>query len=171
MSKLALRAALVAAAGILISIGGCAEAPSAPATADLASATKVRAPASPSYSREGRASKVIGPEGGVLVTAEGHQLVFPAGALREPTEITMTTDPEYVGVELEPHGLVFPAGRGPMLTLNYSGADVSPFRSLAVVYVDDAGTPLELLPTTNLGGAEKVRTRLQHFSGYITIGT
>jgi hypothetical protein len=97
--------------------------------------------------------------------------VFPAGALREPTLISMTTDPEYVGVELEPHGLVFPAGRGPVLTLNYSGADVSPFSSLAVVYVDDAGNPLEVLPTSVLGGSEKLRTRLQHFSGYITIGT
>ena len=170
MSKFRVRS-LLALAGILITIGGCAESPS-PVAVDAAW-QKISRPAGPSFSRSGEdspTSKLIGPEGGSIQNG-GHKLVFPAGALSEPTVITMSTDAEYVGVHLEPHGLQFPAGREPVLTLDYSGADTSVFSSLSVVYVDDAGTIQEVLPTKELGGGGKLRANLEHFSGYIGAGS
>ena len=163
---------ILAAAGILITTGGCAESATAPVLPEAAQLVKLTAPVGPSFSRAGgaeTATAVIGPRGGSIALGEGHRLVFPAGALSEPTEITMRTDPEFVGVHLEPHGLRFPASATPVLTLNASGATAG-FSGLTVVYVDEAGQIAEVLPTTTLGGAV-LRTTLQHFSGYIGTGT
>lgn len=170
MVRSRLSSILALAAGILITTGGCAESPSGAAVVDTSALVMLRAPQGPSFSRsgEGTSSAVIGPEGGTLSTSWGHQLVFPAGALSEPTEITMSTDPIYVGVHLQPHGLEFPANAAPVLTLNATGATVG-FTRLAVVYVDDAGQIAEVLPTRTVNGAV-VRTQLRHFSGYITTG-
>lgn len=171
MSRFRLRSILAAAAGILITTGGCAESPSAPALPEASQLVKLTAPVGPSFSRAGgaeAATAVIGPEGGVLTIAEGHQLVFPAGALSEPTEISMRPDPVYVGVHLEPHGLQFRANAAPVLTLNAAGATAG-FTRLTVVYVDEGGEIDEVLPTRTLGGSI-ARTELRHFSGYITTG-
>lgn len=172
MSRFRLRSILAATAGILITTGGCAESPSAPALPEAAQLVKLAAPAGPSFSRAGgaeTATAVIGPNGGSLVLSEGHRLVFPAGALSAPTEITMRRDARFVGVHLEPHGLRFPVDAAPVLTLNASGATAG-FSGLTVVYVDEAGQIAEVLPTTTLGGAV-LRTELRHFSGYIGTGT
>lgn len=161
---------LAALAGILITIGGCAESPSG-AGLDV-SLSKLPAPQSPSFSRSGsadEASAVIGPEGGSLALEGGHTLVFPAGAVTEPTVISMRTDREFVGVHLEPHGLQFPAHAAPVLTLNASGATAG-FGRLTVVYVDEVGQIAEVLPTQVVRG-ESLQTRLKHFSGYIGAGT
>jgi hypothetical protein len=166
MSKFTLRAAAAALAGILIAIGGCAESPSAPAE----QLQLLRTPLTPSYSRAGAsASAVIGAEGGALQTATGHKIVFPAGALAQPTEISMTTVPGYAGVDLQPHGLVFPATAQPVLTLDFGGAEVSGFTSFSIVYVDESGKIAEVLPTKTTGGM-KLRANLQHFSGYMASG-
>lgn len=162
---------ILAAAGILITIGGCAESPSASGL-DTASLTKLSAPQGPSYSVSGGSDEVtavIGPEGGTLALAEGHQLVFPAGAVSQPTAITMRADDNFVGVHLEPHGLQFPANAAPVLTLNATGATRG-FAGLTVVYVDEDGIIAEVLPTRTLRG-EALQTRLRHFSGYIGAGT
>lgn len=114
-------------------------------------------------------SQVVGPAGGVLNLGGGARLVFPAGAVSEATTITMKAHDTYVGVELEPHGMRFPAGREPVLTIDYGGIDVSKYQVLHVVYVDDEGDVLEVLPTQVSGVV--TTARLRHFSGYIIAGT
>lgn len=162
---------ILALAGILITTGGCAESPSAPVLPESAALVKLPAPVRPAFSRNGGevASAVIGPRGGSITLGEGHRLVFPAGAVSEPTTITMRADAKFVGVHLEPHGLQFPTNAAPVLTLNASGATAG-FSNLTVVYVDEAGAIAEVLPTNTLGGTV-LRTELQHFSGYIGTGS
>jgi hypothetical protein len=162
MPKLPLRSALtLAVAGILIAIGGCSDSPSAAPELRF-----VQAPETPSHLRATVASGVIGVAGGTLRTNEGHQITFPAGAVSQPTRITIQGYRDVAGVELQPHGLVFPAGSEPELTLR-SGKRAGT-SGLAVAYVDETGTVAEVLPATPLPG-NRVATRLQHFSGYIMI--
>jgi hypothetical protein len=158
---------ILAVAGILITGGGCAESPSAPVQPG-AGLELLLAPQGPSFAVSGSesASKVIGPEGGVIELSQGHRLVFPAGALSSPTEIGMRADGKYQGVQLSPHGLQFPAGHEPVLTLRASS--VQGFASLRVTYVDETATILEVLPTTRRGNT--LTTHLEHFSGYIIGG-
>lgn len=173
MSKHALRTAFAAVAGILIAIGGCAENPSAPSDA-TASYQLIAPPPAPSawFGRAADvASAVIGPEGGTLQVASGHKIVFPAGALAEPTTITMTTDRASVGVEMQPHGLVFPAGKEPVLTLDVEGVSILGFRSVAIAYIDESGQISEILPTSLLGTSGKVRAPLPHFSKFSYVGS
>ncbi|HST60426.1 MAG TPA: hypothetical protein VLK84_17130 [Longimicrobium sp.] len=164
MSRFRLGSILAAAAGILIISGGCAESPSAPVQAG-ASYELLRAPQGPSFDRSGSESRsqLIGPEGGVIELAVG-RLVFPAGALAEPTEIGMRVDGEYQGVHLSPHGIQFPAHAQPVLELRAVGAG-SERSDLTVVYVDDANQILEVLPTDAQGS--RLTTSLEHFSGYL----
>jgi hypothetical protein len=168
MFRISIRRSSLALAGILIGIGGCAEVPSAPS--GEAAYHFLAAPSGPSLSRSGQGSSaVIGPDGGVLTTTNGHQIVFPAGALAEPTEISIRSNPRYSGVELEPHGLQFPAGHEPVLSLNVGAADLSRFSNVNVLYVDDQGRVLEVLRTSVRG--QRIETQLQHFSGYIGAGS
>ncbi|HWK89551.1 MAG TPA: hypothetical protein VNP72_06130 [Longimicrobium sp.] len=159
----------LAAAGILIAIGGCAEQPAGPATPQY---TKIALPAGVSFSRGGtdaRDVETIGPEGGSL-SAGGHTLVFPAGAVAEPTQISMTTVPGFVGVDLQPHGLVFPAGARPQLTLSFRGASVAGFSSFAVGYFGNTGSLDEVFTgAVSLAGGT-ISARIPHFSGYIQVG-
>ncbi len=157
-------------AGTLLVVGGCADAPSGAAPLAVSGMEKIAAPAGPSRSLSGDAvvAKVIGATGGELVTVSGHRLVFPAGALAHPTEISIRDDATFVGVHLEPHGLRFPAGRGPVLTLNVAGAETAGYDVLRIVYVDDDGAILEVLPATLGDGTAS--TKLRHFSGYIAVG-
>lgn len=175
MPRHTLRVLAVAAAALLAGYG-CTDVAAPTATAPDAAALEklVRSAgeADARFSASGRArsvSQVVGPEGGVLNLGGGHRLVFPAGALSQPTTITMKPHARYVGVELEPHGIHFPAGREPVLTINHSGVDVSGFAALRVVYVDDAGEILEVLPTQVSGAT--MTARLPHFSGFIGTGT
>lgn len=161
---------IVALAGILIVGGGCAESPSAPVRAGT-ELQLLRAESGANLSRSATesASRVIGPEGGVIELAQGHRLVFPAGALSQPTEIGMRADAEFQGVRLSPHGLQFPAGREPVLTLRAStGAEARGFASLVVTYVDEGASIVEVLPTTRQGNT--LTANLEHFSGYIIGG-
>ena len=158
------RAATAALAGILIAIGGCTESPASPtpqqfvqraggARFDLSGATTTTA--------------VIGVEGGTLQTASGDRIVFPAGAVAAPTEISITSDPRYAGVQLQPHGLQFPAGHEPVLQLNLQATNAGTFHTLSVVYVDEDGAISEFLPTS--AGSGRAVTNLHHFSGYLAI--
>jgi hypothetical protein len=158
-----------ALAGILIAIGGCAESPSAPAAREL---QVVQRAASPSFNRAGgTASALIDARGGTIVTPGGQTLVFPAGALATPTQITVRDDANVVGVEVEPHGLVFPAGHEPVLTLEPRGVNVSGLDRRAVVYLDNAtGIILEVLPTAD-GRANSIRAALPHFSKFAYAGS
>lgn len=160
---------IVALAGILITGGGCADTLSAPVQPGQG-LELLLAPQGPSFSLSGTqsASKVIGPEGGSIALPGGHALVFPAGALSQPTEIGIRSDALYQGVQLSPHGLVFPANARPVLTLRASGPEAAAFSFLAITYVDDAHNILEVLPTTRQGNT--VTAHLEHFSGYLVGG-
>jgi hypothetical protein len=171
--------ALALAAGIFLTAGGCANDAAIPASSDLNSQyTKLvlttpdlSARASRSGSEAEAVSKEIGPEGGTLETANGHKIVFPAGALSQPTKISMREDRVFAGVELEPHGLRFPVGKEPVLTLSTANSNPSLFSRLVVVYTSESGIILEVLPTLTLRGDGAVTTRLRHFSGYIIAGS
>lgn len=54
-------------------------------------------------------SAIVGPEGGQIgIAASGGTIIFPAGALRDPTLITMTAKAGWnIAYELEPHGTTF----------------------------------------------------------------
>jgi hypothetical protein len=170
MQKSRLRTATLALAGILIGIGGCAESPSAPATAAAAKFQFLAAPHGAVFAKSGESSSaVIGPEGGVLVTSAGHRIEFPAGALATETTISITANGRFAGVELEPHGLRFPAGREPVLTINTGGADLSRFNAVNILYVGAGDEVLDVLTTETAGG--QLQARLQHFSGYIGAGS
>ena len=167
MSRLRSSLSAIVSAGILLVAGGCGELPSASPADSL---TVVAAPTRAVRSLSGDAvvSRVIGPLGGTLSTASGHRIVFPAGALHAPTEISIRDDATRLGVHLEPHGLRFAPGRGPVLTLNLRGADVEGYNALFVVYVDDGGDILEvLLPDVRPGS---LSASLGHFSGYMVAG-
>ncbi|MET0400224.1 MAG: hypothetical protein ABW277_25770 [Longimicrobiaceae bacterium] len=177
MAKLRVRASLSAiAAGILITIGGCTEqAPTSNSGLDavldfrkleLAGAvgsTGIQASAV-------RADKVIGPEGGTLEIPGGHKLTFPAGALGTPTRISAAVDTRYVGVDLQPEGLRFPAGNGPLLTIDYGDVPTEQYSRLAVLYVAPSGTVLEVLQSDASRSGTTVSARLSHFSGYLVGG-
>jgi hypothetical protein len=162
MSRTSLRTSALALAGILITIGGCSESPSSAASQFLVRDGGAR------FDVGGTAGTVIGPSGGSIQTAAGDRIVFPQGAVAEPTTITVTSSREYVGVELEPHGLRFPAGHEPVLQLSTSGSNARLFRSLSIVYVDESGVVAEVLPTAV--GGNRTETNLHHFSGYMATG-
>jgi hypothetical protein len=166
MPRITLRRPTLALAGILIAIGGCAENPSQPVTREFVQRT---ATARFDVSGSASSSAVIDVRGGTLTTAAGDRIVFPVGAVARPTRITITSDEQFAGVELEPHGLRFPAGREPVLQLSTSGTNAGSFHSLSVVYVDEDGGIAEVLPTSNAGG--RSTTNLHHFSGYLVTGS
>ena len=173
MAKLRMRAVLSAlAAGILITIGGCTEqAPTSNSTPeDGARYQRLEMQQSASggaaYDAPG-AEKVIGTEGGTLEIFGGHTLTFPAGALNAPTRIRAKVDARYVQVDLEPHGITFPVGREPVLTLNYGAAGASvPASRLTIIYLDQAGRFLEDMRGTAPTGQPMVVAKLPHFSKY-----
>ncbi len=177
MAKLRMRAVLSAlAAGILITIGGCSEqAPTSNSGLDaVLSFQKLELPGASGLAATQastlRAEKVIGAEGGTLEIPGGHTLTFPAGALGSPTKIRASVDSRYVGVDLQPEGLQFPAGNGPMLTINYAGASTEQYSQLAVLYVAPSGAVLEVLASDANRTGNTVSARLSHFSGYLAGG-
>lgn len=157
------RSSAAVLAGILITIGGCSESPSGAGSQFVVRQGAAR------FDVSGSSSAVITPAGGVLQTAAGDRIVFPAGAVSTPTTITITSSTQYAGVELEPHGLRFPAGHEPVLQISTSGSNARLFRSLSIVYVDESGTVAEVLPTAV--GSAQTQTNLQHFSGYLVTGS
>jgi len=156
------RSNVAALAGILITIGGCSESPAGAGSQFVVRDGGAR------FAASGTSSAVITPAGGTLQTAAGDRIVFPAGAVAEPTTITVTSSAQYAGVELEPHGLRFPAGSEPVLQINTNGSNARIFRSLDIVYVDESGVVSEVLPTAVGSGA--TQANLQHFSGYLVAG-
>lgn len=177
MAKLRVRAALSAiAAGILITIGGCTEqAPTGNSGPDAGLRfEKLQLPEQVNsaglQANSLRAEKLIGPEGGTLEIPGGHTLAFPAGALDSPTRIRATVDSRYVGVDLQPEGLRFPVGNGPVLTINLAGAPADQYSHLAVLYVAPSGTILEVLQSDANRAGSTLSARLSHFSGYLAGG-
>lgn len=166
MQKNRFRAAALALAGILIAIGGCDRASSPAADWQALSRTGSLARFDVSGSS---ASAVIGAKGGTLVTSAGDRITFPAGALSQPTEITITSSSTEVGVQILPHGLHFPAGRQPELTLNTAGSNAASFHHLNVSYVDEGGNITEVLDASL--GTGTLTASLPHFSGLLGVGS
>jgi hypothetical protein len=112
----------------------------------------------------GSYATVIGPQGGTIEFGIG-KLVFPAGALTQPTRITATTDGSTLGVEFGPHGLVFASASSPQLVMTTAGfaGDAS---TLRIVYVDKHGYVLEEVATVADIDRNQLRARLTHFSTY-----
>ena len=162
MCNRSLRASALALAGILITIGGCSESPSGTGSQFVVREGGAR------FSASGTMGAVITPAGGSIQTPAGDRIVFPAGAVAEPTTITLTSSSQYAGVELEPHGLRFPAGHEPVLEISTNGSNARAFRSLNIVYVDESGVVAESLPTSGSSGA--MQANLRHFSGYLIAG-
>lgn len=173
MARFRLRAVFALVAGTLISIGGCAD--NSPtgntnpqgARYELIALQETSSGASQTRGHLPFAEKVIGPEGGTLEIPGGHTLDFPSGALNKPTKIRAKADRRYVAVELEPHGIQFPAGREPLLTLNYSAAAKPVVADrLTIIYLDHADNFLEDMRGTASERSKIVSARLPHFSLY-----
>lgn len=126
-------------------------------------------------------SKRIDPSGGVIsVPATGLTMVFPAGALREPTTIRVTSDDKYVAYKMEPSGIHFDKDVVVTQLLSFTEVAGTPLRTqLFAAYIADDNTKLsgkvpvlELEPShtvfstlTNLPEAEVWVIR--HFSRYM----
>jgi hypothetical protein len=162
MFNRSLRTSALALAGILITIGGCSE---SPAGAEWQLVTRQ---GGARFAASGTAAAVITPKGGSIQTVAGDRIVFPEGAVAEPTTITMTSSSEYAGVDLQPHGLRFPAGHEPVLQINTANTNAGSFRNASIVYVDEAGVIAEVLPSKVTGNISE--TNLRHFSGYMHAG-
>jgi hypothetical protein len=153
--------------GLLATVAGCAE----PTTSDLTSRYTIlrRSADGIRFTLGGSrsASAVIGAAGGTLQVG-GNKIVFPAGALSSATTITMTEYMGTGGVEMQPHGLTFPAAARPELTLSYAGIDVSGYDDLVIAYQVN-GTITEVYDTDE-AGYEALSARVPHFSGFIVAG-
>ncbi|MDQ3997906.1 MAG: hypothetical protein M3303_12920 [Gemmatimonadota bacterium] len=111
----------------------------------------------------GSVTQTIGWGGGVIRVGP-HSLHIPTGALTAPVAITATASAgSQVKVDFQPHGLRFQ--RPAALTLSYSHCSTSPVKP-KVVYVDDALTILELVPSVNDTWNRQSTAKLSHFSGY-----
>lgn len=155
------------AAAILILAAGCSD--QAPTSAQLeTSYNAVLLPEAglvPSFSRSGASQQVIGPEGG-QIQAGRITISFPAGALAEPTAISVAPDAKKLAVTFGPHGTQFPASAQPTLTFDYAGIDDLPEHGLMVYYVSDSGVVLEMLSPSVNTEAMTVGVKLRHFSQY-----
>lgn len=161
MQKLRFRTLTTALAGILVAIGGCAESPSSPAAPEFLQ----RGPM-PSFNVSGTNTAVIDARGGVVESLAGDRIIFPAGAVTRPVTVTLTSDANFVGVELEPHGTTFNRNREPTLILNAGSGATS---RANVVYVNEAGVVEEVLDTDAANG--QLTAKLRHFSKYYAVGS
>ena len=98
--------------GLLADVAGAVEAPIIQVIGFVPDATGRTArpvPWSPtrpkvSYSVSG----TISPKGGLLSIPEADFTIrFPAGAVSQPINVTITADPNFVAYKMEPHGIVF----------------------------------------------------------------
>ncbi len=126
-------------------------------------------------------SKRIDVSGGVIsIPATGLTMVFPAGALSEPTTIKVTSDERYVAYKMEPSGIRFNKDVEVTQLLSYTEVGGSPLRTqLFAAYVADDNTQLsgkvpvlELEPSSTVFSAvtglpEAQVWVIRHFSRYM----
>lgn len=111
------------------------------------------------------ASNIVSAEFGGSISNGWVTLDFPAGALNEDTEISISMpDPGKLIVELEPHGIQFNKPVG--MTLNLNGTDAEGFSDDANLlwFNEDMGW-WEILET-DASQANQAKTFLRHFSRY-----
>jgi hypothetical protein len=129
------------------------------------------------------ASATIGPNGGsIVIQAAGGKIDIPAGALSEPTVITMTAiaGPN-VAYEFQPHGLTFAAPVKLQQTIKGTWAEMYPAllkgmhgsyygqASLDSAWVDP-GKYFAKIDENEIGyvesNASQIKFYINHFSGY-----
>ena len=114
-------------------------------------------------------SKIIGPEGGSLISMEEDlEINIPAGALANATEISIepitNTNPGGLGTgfRLKPHGIRF--NKDVELVFNYGEeAEISATHFLGVAYQDDKGFWCYLQPTEVDIVNRRVKVKTKHF--------
>ena len=131
-----------------------------------------------------RASATIGPEGGEIVLDDaGGKIVFPAGALRQATRITMIAKAGWnVAYEFCPHGITFDA---PVVIVQELGktvaASMKDVRTLQAGYYQQGLEAIFVDPGRSLARVTELRNvvldqplnpraakfYIYHFSGYI----
>jgi hypothetical protein len=112
-------------------------------------------------------TETIGPAGGRL-TAGPHTLFIPAGALDEPTKITMSvrTGSGVNAVHFEPEGLQFE--RSASLTMSYANCDLlGKLLPKRIAYADDALNIVTYLLSLDNLWTKRVTGKLDHFSDYV----
>jgi hypothetical protein len=116
---------------------------------------------------------LIDQNGGTMTFSGGHEIRFPAGALPGLTRIHATASGDSLKIKFGPSGLVFPDSALPVVTYTYTdntGLTDDDAPRLRIVYMNDAGTILEELPTEFDTATKTVRARIRHFSTY-AVGT
>ena len=122
-------------------------------------------------------SAVIGPAGGSISIGElGFRFTVPAGALSEPTNVTVTAVAgSIVAYEFAPHGLRFDERATFSQELRYTGLTSvlgvlmrgAYFESRDDLFPDGTAEVSELIPTRLDILPLRVRFPVKHFSGYI----
>ena len=118
----------------------------------------------PSRSHIRESSRIIDARGGSVDFGIG-RIVFPAGALAQPTLITAVTADATRAVTFSPHGIVFPAEARPELRLGISGIP-TPLENLRIIYIDANGYIAEILPTAIDISTGTAVSAISHFSTY-----
>ncbi|HXI33744.1 MAG TPA: hypothetical protein VNH63_06655 [Gemmatimonadales bacterium] len=111
-------------------------------------------------------TQVIGPEGGTM-SAGPHSFVIPAGALSQPTTITMIqpTGDHINAVQFKPAGLQF--AKPAYLTMSYANCSLlGKILPKHIAYVDDNLNILYYLLSLDNLFAKKVTGQVNHFSEY-----
>lgn len=122
-------------------------------------------------------SAVIGPAGGSITISEiGFRFTVPAGALSEPTNLTVTAVAgSVVAYEFEPHGLRFDDRATFSQELRYTGLTGllgvvmkgAYFESRGDIFPDGTANVTEIIPTRLDFLPLRVKFPVRHFSGYI----
>lgn len=151
---------------LLALVAGCGAEPTAPTLRPdgLRVGEVAQAVWAPVVVPAGLYARHIGPEGGTLYFGIG-SLSFPRGALTRTTYITAAVDGFRSGVDFGPEGVSFPASARP--TLGFRVGSVTNTDGLQVLYLDDDGRILSLLPTSVQSSEGLAVARLDHFSPYI----
>ena len=124
-------------------------------------------------------TKVFSPEQTDSLVLRGHKLIIPAGALSEPTEVTMWEPPtELIKVRLrakDQERFRFTGGKYPVLAVSYARCGTTkqiPQDQLSVYRLRsderEDRAPLETtpLPSTPYPHQQEVRATLSRLSGY-----
>ena len=110
-------------------------------------------------------TQVVGPSGGVIQVGP-HTLTIPAQALAAPVAITAVVVSDTVNVvRFAPEGLTFT--QQATLTMSYANCNLlGLLLPKRIAYTNDAYGILEYLLSVDLILSQRVRTGLDHFSGY-----
>lgn len=109
-------------------------------------------------------TKVVGPQGGVIVVGT-HRLIIPAGALNRAVTIKAEQVPGNVNsVRFSPEGLQF--SRPATVQLSYSNCSVLLGVLKRVAYTNEELRILELIPSLDLTNLRTVTGTVRHFSRY-----